>query len=76
MESSLEDLPKLYESVSKPIVRIERTGTMNVTGVIVSTEGLRARRLLNRSWNYWLIPKRLASEPSLTLTFSGESLAN
>ena len=39
MESSLEGLPKLYESVSKSIVRVERTGTWNVTGVIVSTEG-------------------------------------
>ena len=39
MESSLEGLPKLYESVSKSIVRVERTGTLNVTGVIVSSEG-------------------------------------
>lgn len=39
MESSLEGLPKLCESVSKSIVRVERTGTLNVTGVIVSTEG-------------------------------------
>jgi S1-C subfamily serine protease len=39
MESSLEGLPRLYESVSKSIVRVERTGTLNVTGVIISTEG-------------------------------------
>lgn len=39
MESSLEGLPILYESVSKSIVRVERTGTWNVTGVVVSTEG-------------------------------------
>jgi S1-C subfamily serine protease len=39
MESFIEGLPKLYESVSKSIVRVERTGTWNVTGVIVSTEG-------------------------------------
>lgn len=39
MESSLEGLPKLYDSVSKSIVRVERTGTLTVTGVIVSTEG-------------------------------------
>ncbi len=38
MESSLEGLPKLYESVSKSIVRVERTGS-DVTGVIVSAEG-------------------------------------
>jgi S1-C subfamily serine protease len=38
MESSLDGLPKLYESVSKSIVRVERTGS-DVTGVIVSTEG-------------------------------------
>ncbi len=39
MESSLEGLPKLYESVSKSIVRVERTDTLNVTGVIVSSDG-------------------------------------
>ncbi|QDT45661.1 Serine endoprotease DegS [Gimesia alba] len=38
MESSLGGLPKLYESVSESIVRVERTGS-DVTGVIVSTEG-------------------------------------
>ncbi len=38
MESSLEGLPRLYESVSKSIVRVDRTGS-DVTGVIVSTEG-------------------------------------
>ncbi len=39
MESSLEGLPKLYESVSKSIVRIETTDNINVTGVIVSSDG-------------------------------------
>ena len=44
MESSLEGLPKLYESVSKSIVRIEgmdfsKTVASNETGVIVSSEG-------------------------------------
>ncbi len=43
MESSLSDLPKLYEAVSKSIVRVERTGTIDrttiKTGVIVSTQG-------------------------------------
>ena len=39
MESSLEGLPKLYESVSKSIVRVERTDNINATGVIVSSEG-------------------------------------
>lgn len=39
MESSLDDLPKLYDSVSNSIVRVERTNTLNVTGVIVSSEG-------------------------------------
>ncbi len=39
MESSLEGLPKLYESVSKSIVRVETTDDINVTGVIVSSDG-------------------------------------
>lgn len=39
MESSLGGLSKLYESVSKSIVRVERTGTLNVTGAILSSEG-------------------------------------
>ncbi len=39
MESSLEGLPKLYESVSKSIVRVETTSADNVTGVIVSSDG-------------------------------------
>ncbi|MFN0052588.1 MAG: trypsin-like peptidase domain-containing protein, partial [Planctomycetales bacterium] len=39
MESSLEVLPKLYESVSKSIVRVETTENLNVTGVIVSSDG-------------------------------------
>lgn len=39
MESSLEGLPKLYESVSKSIVRVETTDNLNETGVIVSSEG-------------------------------------
>jgi len=39
MESSLEGLPKLYESVSKSIVRVETADNRNVTGVIVSSDG-------------------------------------
>lgn len=39
MESSLEGLPKLYESVCKSIVRVETTDNINVTGVIVSSDG-------------------------------------
>ncbi len=39
MESSLEGLPKLYESVSKSIVRVETADNVNVTGVIVSSDG-------------------------------------
>lgn len=44
MESSLEGLPKLYESVSKSIVRVEgmdftKTIAVSETGVIVSPEG-------------------------------------
>lgn len=44
MESSLESLPKLYESVSKSIVRVEgmnftKTISSSETGVIVSPEG-------------------------------------
>ena len=39
MDSSLEGLPKLYESVSRSIVRIETTDNINVTGVIVSSDG-------------------------------------
>lgn len=39
MESSLEGLPKLYQSVSKSIVRVETTDYLNVTGVIVSSDG-------------------------------------
>jgi hypothetical protein len=39
MESSLERLPILYESVSKSIVRIETTDNINTTGVIVSSDG-------------------------------------
>jgi S1-C subfamily serine protease len=39
MESSLEGLPKLYEAVSKSIVRVETTDRLNVTGVIVSSDG-------------------------------------
>ncbi len=39
MESSLDGLPKLYESVSKSIVRVETTDKQNVTGVIVSSDG-------------------------------------
>ena len=39
MESSVECLPKLYESVSKSIVRVETTDDINVTGVIVSSHG-------------------------------------
>lgn len=39
MESSLERLPKLYESASKSIVRVETTDNINVTGVIVSSDG-------------------------------------
>jgi S1-C subfamily serine protease len=39
MESSLEGLPKLYESVSKSIVRVETKDNKNVTGVIVSSDG-------------------------------------
>lgn len=44
MESSLESLPKLYESVSKSIVRVEgmdftKTIALSETGVIVSPEG-------------------------------------
>jgi S1-C subfamily serine protease len=39
MESSLEGLPKLYESVSKSIVRVEAADNQNVTGVIVSSDG-------------------------------------
>jgi S1-C subfamily serine protease len=38
MESSLERLPKLYESVSKSVVRVE-TKDNNFTGVIVSSDG-------------------------------------
>lgn len=44
MESSLKSLPKLYESVSKSIVRVEgmdrtKTIALSETGVIVSPEG-------------------------------------
>jgi S1-C subfamily serine protease len=39
MESSLEDLPKLYETVSESIVRVETTDHFNVAGVIVSSDG-------------------------------------
>ena len=39
MESSLEGLPKLYESVSTSIVRVETKDNINVTGVIVSWGG-------------------------------------
>lgn len=39
MQSSLGSLPRIYESVSKSIVRVQRTGTLNKTGVIVSPEG-------------------------------------
>jgi S1-C subfamily serine protease/beta-lactamase regulating signal transducer with metallopeptidase domain len=39
MESSLEGLPKLYESVSKSIVRLETTDNISATGVIVSSDG-------------------------------------
>jgi hypothetical protein len=44
MESSLESLPKLYESLSKSIVRVEgkdftKTISSSETGVIVSPEG-------------------------------------
>jgi len=39
MVSSLEGLPKLYESVSKSIVRVETMDNINVTGVIVSSDG-------------------------------------
>ena len=39
MELSLEGLPKLYESVSKSIVRVETMDNLNVTGVIVSSDG-------------------------------------
>ena len=39
MESSLEGLPKLYKAVSKSIVRVETTDNLNVTGVIVSSDG-------------------------------------
>ena len=39
MESSLEGLPKLYQSVSKSIVRVE-TDTGSSTGVIVSSDGI------------------------------------
>ncbi len=39
MESTLGVLPKLYESVSKSIVRVETTDNFNVTGVIVSSDG-------------------------------------
>ncbi len=39
MESSLEGLPKLYESVSKSVVRVETKDNYNFTGVIVSSDG-------------------------------------
>lgn len=39
MESCLERLPELYQTASKSIVRVERTDTFHVTGVIVSTDG-------------------------------------
>jgi S1-C subfamily serine protease len=39
MESSLAGLPKLYESVSKSIVRLETTDNISATGVIVSSDG-------------------------------------
>jgi Trypsin-like peptidase domain len=39
MESSLEGLPKLYESVSKSVVRVESKDNYIFTGVIVSAEG-------------------------------------
>ncbi|MBC7855074.1 MAG: trypsin-like peptidase domain-containing protein [Pirellulaceae bacterium] len=39
MESSLEGLPKLYQSVSKSIVRVEMSDNLNKTGVIVSSDG-------------------------------------
>ena len=39
MESSLNGLPKLYESVSKSIVRVETLDNENTTGVIVSSDG-------------------------------------
>ncbi len=39
MESQLKHLPKLYESVSKSIVRIESPNNRNSTGVIVSSDG-------------------------------------
>ena len=46
MESSLEGLPKLYESVSKSIVRVETTDNINATGVIVSSDG----HIVVRAW--------------------------
>ncbi|MCA9094039.1 MAG: trypsin-like peptidase domain-containing protein [Planctomycetaceae bacterium] len=39
MESSLDALPKIYDSVSRSIVRVETPENINVTGVIVSSEG-------------------------------------
>lgn len=39
MESSLAGLPKLYESVSPSIVRVETEENENLTGVIVSSDG-------------------------------------
>lgn len=39
MESSLVALPRLYESVSQSIVRVETTDNRCVTGVIVSSDG-------------------------------------
>ncbi len=39
MESSLEGLPRLCESVSKSIVRVETTDNDSSTGVIVSSDG-------------------------------------
>ena len=39
MESSLEGLPQLYQLVSNSIVRVETSDNVNVTGVIVSSEG-------------------------------------
>lgn len=39
MESSVAGLPKLYESVSPSIVRVETEKNNNLTGVIVSSDG-------------------------------------
>lgn len=69
MESSLEGLPKLYESVSKSIVRVETTDNLNATGVIVSSDG----HIVGRGFGWSDVKVHLSDGRTVTAKAAGWS---